>query len=60
MSPAEIIAAVQAFNLLEPEAQRGIVALIHVLHKKSPEAADYIAQAQKLLAQAPPIAAPGT
>jgi hypothetical protein len=33
MNAAEILAAIQAFNLLEPEVQKGIVALIHLLAK---------------------------
>jgi hypothetical protein len=34
MSPAEIIAAVEAFKDLEPEIQKGIGAIIHLFHKK--------------------------
>lgn len=53
MNPAEIQAAIEAFQLLEPEVQKGIVGLIHLLHRKPPTAADYIAQAQRLLAAQP-------
>lgn len=33
MTPAEIAAAIEAFLQLEPEIQKGIVALIHLIHK---------------------------
>lgn len=35
MTPAEIEAAVQAFLELEPEIQKGVAALIHLIHHKS-------------------------
>lgn len=53
MNAAEIQVALEAFNLLEPEIQAGIVALYHLMHKNAPTAADYIAQAQALLAKLP-------
>lgn len=53
MTPAEIEAAIEAFNLLEPEVQKGVAALIHLLHKSPPTAQDYIAQALTLLANVP-------
>jgi hypothetical protein len=53
MTPAEIDAAIEAFNLLEPEVQKGIAALIHVLHKKPPTAQDFIDEATALLASNP-------
>jgi hypothetical protein len=34
LNPAEIIAAIEAFKELEPEIQKGIVAIIHLFHKK--------------------------
>lgn len=34
MTPEEIALAVQAFMQLEPEVQKGIVALVHLFHKK--------------------------
>ena len=55
MNPAEITAAIEAFQVLEPQAQAGIVALIHLLHKKPPSAQDFINQAQALLAKVPPV-----
>lgn len=33
MTPEEIALAVQAFMQLEPEVQKGIVALVHLFHK---------------------------
>ena len=51
MTPAEIQAAIVAFNLLEPEAQKGVAALIHLFHKKQLTAQDYLAMAQAMLAQ---------
>lgn len=53
MTPAEIDAAIQAFQLLEPEMQKGVAALIHVMHKKPPTAQDFIDQATVLLANNP-------
>ena len=38
MTPAEIEAAIEAFNLLEPEVQKGVAALIHLLQKPSDRA----------------------
>jgi hypothetical protein len=53
MTPAEIQAAIQAFQLLEPQAQKGIAALIHLIHHTK-NAQDYIAEAQALLDKLPP------
>jgi hypothetical protein len=39
MTPEEIALAVQAFLELEPELQKGIVALVHLIHKPNPAAA---------------------
>ena len=53
MTPEEIMAAIEAFNLLEPEAQKGIVALIHLFHKAPLTAQDYLNQALLALANVP-------
>ena len=54
MSPAAILAAVQAFQALEPEVQKGIVALYHLAHGTPPKTPqDYIAEATALLAKTP-------
>jgi hypothetical protein len=49
VNPAEIAAAVQAFQLLEPIVQQGIAALIHKAQKKQLTAQDYLDQAQAIL-----------
>lgn len=49
MTPEEIDLAIQAFQLLEPEVQKGIAGLIHLAHKKQLTADDYIAAAQVLI-----------
>jgi hypothetical protein len=36
MSPEEIAIAIQAFLELEPEIQRGIVSLLHLIQKSKP------------------------
>lgn len=36
MTPAEIGGAIEVFLQLEPEIQKGIVALIHLIHKPNP------------------------
>lgn len=51
MSPAEIQAAILAYQLLEPEVQRGISALIHLAHHKKLTAQDYLDQAAAILGQ---------
>lgn len=53
VTPEEIQLAIEAFNLLEPEVQKGVAGLIHVLHKKPPEAQDFIDRANALLANVP-------
>ena len=53
MTPEEIQAALEAFQLLEPEVQKGVAGLIHLLHKKPPTLQDYIDQANALLANIP-------
>jgi hypothetical protein len=43
VTPAEIQLAIQAFQILEPIAQRGIADLIHKVQKKQPlSAQDYL------------------
>ena len=51
MSPAEVQAAIEAFQFLAPGVQKGIAALIHHFKKAplTPEA--FIAQAQALIAK---------
>lgn len=49
MTPAEITAAIQAFQILEPLAQQAIAALIHKVQKKTLTAEDYLAQAAALM-----------
>jgi hypothetical protein len=49
MTPAEIAAAVQALQLLEPYAQKAVIGLIHLLHKPQMTADDYMQEAQALL-----------
>ena len=49
MTPEEILAAVQAFQLLEPLAQQGIAKLIHLAHRKQLTAEDYLAAAAQLI-----------
>ena len=49
MTPAEILAAIQTFQLLEPLAQKGIADLIHKLHKKQLTAQDYLDAAAKIV-----------
>jgi len=56
MTPQEIAAAIEAFNLLEPEAQKGIATLIHLVHKKQLTAQDYLDQATAILSNKPPAA----
>lgn len=51
MSDAEAQVLVQLILGLEPEAQQGITALVHLIHHKQ-NAADYESQARKLIAQA--------
>lgn len=53
MTPTEIQAAIEAFQLLEPELQRGVAGLIHLLHRKPKMAADYLEEARALLAKQP-------
>jgi hypothetical protein len=36
MTPAEVALAIQAFLELEPEVQKGIVGLIHLIHNPKP------------------------
>jgi hypothetical protein len=57
MNPAEVQAALVAFQALEPEVQRGIVGLIHLFHKKPADAKAqaYLAKAAALLAAQPPL-----
>jgi hypothetical protein len=52
MNPAELQLALQAFLLLEPEVQRGIIELVHLIDRKPKTAADYIAEAQTVIAKA--------
>lgn len=55
MTPEAILAAVQAFQILEPEVQRGIVALYHLAHGTPPlTPQDYINQAIAMLAKTTP------
>jgi|HubBroStandDraft_3_1064219.scaffolds.fasta_scaffold409834_2 hypothetical protein len=54
MSPAEILAAIQAFQLLEPEVQIAVVALIHKLQGHKATAEDYINLAQAQINATPP------
>jgi hypothetical protein len=49
VTAAEIAAAVQVFQLLEPLAQNAIAALIHKAHNKTLTAQDYLDQAAALL-----------
>jgi hypothetical protein len=49
MTPAEIQMAVQAFQVLEPLAQRGVADLIHKLHRKTLTAQDYLDMAAKFV-----------
>ena len=37
MDPAEITAMIEAFQVLYPEVQQGIAALIHALARKNPK-----------------------
>lgn len=37
MDPAELTAMIEAFNLLEPEVQRGVAALVHIIARKNPK-----------------------
>lgn len=43
----------EAFNLLEPQIQKGIAALIHIMHGQPKTAQDYINEANALLAKRP-------
>ena len=49
MGAAEIQAALAVFQILEPEAQKAIAGLVHLLHHKQLTATDYLAQAQALI-----------
>lgn len=55
MTPAEVALAIQAFLELEPDIQKGIVGLIHLIHKPKPTIAPVV------VFQAAPLATiPGT
>ena len=54
MTPAEIEAAIQAFQLLEPQIQKEVAALIHLVHKRQLTTQDLLDQAAKILAANPP------
>ena len=43
MTPQEIALAIQAFMELEPEVQKGIVAIVHLFHKPKVAAAPVVA-----------------
>jgi len=51
LTPQEITALAQVIVLLEPEAQRGIEALVHLIHKKKPQmsAEDYVKMAEQYI-----------
>ena len=51
MDPAEIEAAIQAFQLLEPVVQKGVADLIQKLHHKQLTAQDYLNLAATLVPQ---------
>ena len=52
MTPEEIAAALEVFNLLEPEVQKGIVALIHLFRAKQTGQAMAESKYQEALAAA--------
>lgn len=60
MTPEEIAALFEAFNLLEPEVQKGIAGLVHLFHKKQLTAQDYLDQAKQLLEQQSQVTPPTT
>jgi hypothetical protein len=51
MTPEEIEAAIEAFQLLEPVVQKGIASLIDKLHHKTMTAQDYLDLAATLVPQ---------
>jgi hypothetical protein len=51
MTPEEIEAAIEAFQLLEPVVQKGIATLIDKLHHKTMTAQDYLDLAATLVPQ---------
>lgn len=51
MTPEEIEAAIEAFQLLEPVVQNGVATLIGKLHKKQMTAQDYLDLAATLVPQ---------
>ena len=58
MNPAEIQIAVQLFEILEPQVQSAIAALIHKAHKKQLTAQDYLDQAAVLVNKSVATSAP--
>jgi hypothetical protein len=51
MTPAEIEAAIEAFELLEPPIQQAVASLIHKLQSKKMTAQDYLDLAATLVPQ---------
>lgn len=52
---AIVPAAIQLFEMLEPQAQKGIAALITKIHHKQLTAQDYLDQAATLINSKPPV-----
>lgn len=59
MNPADVQAAIEAFQFLEPQIQKGIAALIHHFKKAPLTPQAFIAQAQALLGPPPTPAVTG-
>jgi len=50
--------ALQAFETLEPIAQKGIIDLFNRIHHKQATAQDLLAEAAQIVGEAPPTPAP--
>jgi Rrp15p len=59
MAAAIIPIALQAFETLEPIAQKGVLALFNKIHKKQATAADLLAEAEAIVGPAPAPPAAG-
>jgi hypothetical protein len=54
VNPEAIAALIELIQTLEPEAQAGIVGLVHMLHKKQLTTQDLLDQAAAWIAANPP------